>query len=255
MEPIPAIVQQQPIQSLVVEIRGHLCDAANAEVRFNKLRLQAGQKLLQLRKRVEAGEVGDVTWWGWFEGQGLGSRSNAEKLLRMAAADDPEAALEHEQQRVREAVARTAAKKKAALANAVETYILEDDILLPSLEEFDGALAEIERWMRGLVHMTGEGLPSLTAQRARGFGERLEALLIKIERVRAALPNNAEPAAAEPMIMTLCGTPICTLKDFEAQQKEDRRRAKKPCRKCHGTGTITGKTSTQFDCDCRRGDQ
>ncbi len=29
--------------------------------------------------------------------------------------------------------------------------------------------------------------------------------------------------------------------------------AQRPCRKCHGTGTITGKyTGTMFDCDCAR---
>lgn len=102
LRPSLAIVQQQPIQSVVVEIRGHLYDAKTAEARRDKFRLQAGQKLLGLRKRVEDGEAGCVSWWEWFETQDLGSRTNAEKLMRIASADDPEGALAAEQERERD---------------------------------------------------------------------------------------------------------------------------------------------------------
>ena len=46
-------------------------------------RLEAGRVLLELRTRVEAGEVGDlaaVDWWGWFEDNFTRSRSDAEKV-------------------------------------------------------------------------------------------------------------------------------------------------------------------------------
>src|SRR5262249_5681458 len=102
----------------------------------------------------------------------------------------------------------------------VETCVPEDDedIPPPSLEEFDGASIEVERWMHGLVHMTEEGLLSMTAKQVREFDERLEALIINIESVKAAV---FMPAPT------------------------------KSCRKCHGIGTITGKkTGTTVDCDC-----
>ena len=48
---------------MVVQINVAIYDSANAERRCNKLRLKAGQLLLQLRQRIEAGEEGDVSWW------------------------------------------------------------------------------------------------------------------------------------------------------------------------------------------------
>lgn len=53
-------VQEKPIHDLVVEIRGHMLDADTAEVRCNNHRLMAGQLLLRLRQRIQAGEEGDV---------------------------------------------------------------------------------------------------------------------------------------------------------------------------------------------------
>jgi hypothetical protein len=53
-------VKLKPIADVVVQIRGHLYDANNAEARCIKHRLAAGQKLLSLRQRIEAGEEGDV---------------------------------------------------------------------------------------------------------------------------------------------------------------------------------------------------
>jgi hypothetical protein len=59
-----------------------------------RARLCAAQVLLELRGRVEAGEAGEITWWAWFESHSNRSRKDAEKLLVIAGADDPEAAAE-----------------------------------------------------------------------------------------------------------------------------------------------------------------
>ena len=66
-----------PIAEVVVEIRGHFYDAASLEERADSQRLQAAQKLLSLRQRIEAGEEGDVAWWDWFETQtwGVGAKT------------------------------------------------------------------------------------------------------------------------------------------------------------------------------------
>lgn len=86
------------IDALVKEIRTHLYDAKGAESKYQKHRLTAGQKLLELRARVEAGEVGDgVSWWEWFETADIGrGRRDAERLMKMARSDDPDAAHEAE---------------------------------------------------------------------------------------------------------------------------------------------------------------
>ncbi len=60
-------------------------------------RLDAGRKFLALRARVEAGEVGSgAKWWEFYGKHFTRSRKDAEKLMRLAQSDDPEAAIEAE---------------------------------------------------------------------------------------------------------------------------------------------------------------
>ena len=58
--------------------------------------LELGRMLLQARKQVESGEVGDeaaIDWWGYFEDHAPGlSRKHAERWMAIAAKGDPEAA-------------------------------------------------------------------------------------------------------------------------------------------------------------------
>ena len=77
-----------------MEIRRQLLDADRAEVRRNQHRLAARQLLLRLRQRIEAGEDGDIAWWDWFEENIERSRKDGERLMRIASAEDPKAALE-----------------------------------------------------------------------------------------------------------------------------------------------------------------
>jgi len=84
------------IEKLVIEIRGHVHDAGRAETTCGKHQFRAGLKLLELRAAVESSE-GEAGWWSWYETKFTGyikSRSYAEKLMRWAAADDPDAAAE-----------------------------------------------------------------------------------------------------------------------------------------------------------------
>lgn len=107
---------QKPLSALVLEIRGHVHDAGRAETTCAKHQLQAGCRLLALRDRVEAGEAGDISWWEYFDTQFTGyikSRKYAEKLMKWARADDPEAAREADHERVREA--KQARKEREAL--------------------------------------------------------------------------------------------------------------------------------------------
>jgi hypothetical protein len=129
-----AVQHLYSLEELVVQINGHIYDANHAYARGNKLRLKAALKLLELRRRVEAGEAGDVTWWAWFEAQThllLRGRKDAEKLLKIAAAEDPEQAFDEEQERVRLAVAKNR-ERRLVTSNDPEiakAHIFQDDTL------------------------------------------------------------------------------------------------------------------------------
>lgn len=66
-------------------------------------RLQGGKLLLALRNRIEAGEAGEnVNWWRWYTISGFyRTRKDAEKVMRMARADDPQAAVVQERTETR----------------------------------------------------------------------------------------------------------------------------------------------------------
>ena len=58
-------------------------------------RIEMGQTLLELRKRIEGGEVGKVKWWDWYdENLPARSRSHAETVMALAGADNPQEAYE-----------------------------------------------------------------------------------------------------------------------------------------------------------------
>jgi hypothetical protein len=71
-------------EKLAYEIRRHMYDAKNAETRFKKHGLAAGQGLLELRKRIEAY---GADWWKWFEEHIGDSREDAERLMLLAEKD------------------------------------------------------------------------------------------------------------------------------------------------------------------------
>ena len=114
-----AVTHKHSISELVVEINKRIYDSNSAKNRCNKLRLKAGQLLLQLRQRIEAGEEGDIAWWEWFGNLGsngqaailLRGRKDAERLMRIASAEDPEQALEDERAKAREGMRRLRANK------------------------------------------------------------------------------------------------------------------------------------------------
>jgi hypothetical protein len=110
--PTTTLKRIPPIADVVRQIKTHIEDAAAAETTVIKHRLAAGQLLLQLRRRIEAGEEGDVAWWDWFEKQDMGrGRKDCERLMRIASAEDPEAALADDQAKTRDRVRRLRAER------------------------------------------------------------------------------------------------------------------------------------------------
>ena len=65
-------------------------DSARSKV--GALRIRTGQILLELRARVDAGEIGEIaTWWERYA-KFTRSRRDAERLMEIASAEDPQAA-------------------------------------------------------------------------------------------------------------------------------------------------------------------
>ena len=67
----------------VTEINIEFDAADKADRKFDRHRIEAGHKLLMLRKRIEAGEAGkDVEWWAWYRQQHfIKKRRDAEKVM------------------------------------------------------------------------------------------------------------------------------------------------------------------------------
>jgi hypothetical protein len=108
-----AVQHRYTAKELAEQIRGHMYDALTHQAKYNNHRLQAGQKLLQLRERIKSGEEGNgIDWWPWCETNIERSRKDSEKLMKLAAADDPELAFDEERERVRIASAKSREKKK-----------------------------------------------------------------------------------------------------------------------------------------------
>jgi hypothetical protein len=77
-------------------------------------RITLGVLLNDLRARVGAGEAGKgVKWWSWYGGHFENrSRRDAERVMRLASSDDPQAAADEERTKAREGMA--AQRKKIA---------------------------------------------------------------------------------------------------------------------------------------------
>jgi hypothetical protein len=106
------------LEEAVKEIDIKFQAAIDADNKGKRARLAAGQMLLDLRKRIEDGEAGAVDWWNWYDQQKfVRGRKDAEKVMRLAGAKNPEAAAETEKAKAREGMrknrgANVSSKKK-----------------------------------------------------------------------------------------------------------------------------------------------
>lgn len=139
---------RKTLNELVESFRNNLTLAAHYKAMSSYHRLQAALELGELRDRVEAGEVGEgVDWWTWFDANVVGSRSNAEKLLKISRAEDPQAELERQKQRDKEASQRYRDTSDDRGGNGGE----------PQPEDEDGDSEQVI-WRRGLMYRAQEAI-------------------------------------------------------------------------------------------------
>ncbi len=92
------IAQITSLEDTVRAIHAKFAEALSHDKKACNARIMAGQMLLALRKRIEEDEEAGpgVEWWPWYATHFVRSRKDAEKVMRMASAEDPEAAAEEE---------------------------------------------------------------------------------------------------------------------------------------------------------------
>jgi len=89
-----ALVNTQSLDETVKAIQTKLVAADESQGKSTRYRLQAGRMLVALQERIEVHkEAGDnVKWWPWYRSKFGRSRKDAEKIMKQARAENPEAA-------------------------------------------------------------------------------------------------------------------------------------------------------------------
>ena len=95
-------------------------------LRADNQRITAGQLLIEARERVTAGEAGNMGWQTWCLANIDRSYRNVQRLITVAKADDPQAALEKDRATARERMQRSReandSSAKGAAANALDAF-------------------------------------------------------------------------------------------------------------------------------------
>jgi hypothetical protein len=176
-------------------------------------RITLGVLLNDLRARVDAGEAGKgVKWWSWY-GEHFPDRSrrDAERVMKLASSDDPQAAADEERTKAREGMA--AHRKKIATnvsrashgsdlpndAAADESAAQWADEMFLRVEQ-DIKEEDIDLWLglHALYRRMGDQIGELGRQRAAALAPPTEPAK-KRGRLSGSKnkPKEAEPAPEE----------------------------------------------------------
>jgi hypothetical protein len=114
----------------------------DAQQKAHSARVECGVALLALRARIETGEAGQVTWWAWYETKFTRDRRDAEKVMAIAATENPQAAHEAEQAATRQRMqalraSRTGAQSQCAPEPEERRRQPEQELLPPEPSQQD----------------------------------------------------------------------------------------------------------------------
>lgn len=114
------------LSQLAAEIRQNLANADQAD----QFRIIAGRKLIEARRRVEAGEAGEVSWSAWVKQHVQRSLGDIRKIMALARAPDAAEALKKERARARAGMAKARAKNERANVRAPPPADADDGALM-----------------------------------------------------------------------------------------------------------------------------
>ncbi len=104
-------VETETLEALAVKIAQYATEA-------DERTIEAAKLIREARKRVEAGEAGDTTWYSWAPNNIKLSLSRLRELQRIAEAEDPRKELERIRKKTQERVERHRAKGRAWLSES-----------------------------------------------------------------------------------------------------------------------------------------
>src|SRR5947207_2723083 len=97
---------RDPLDVVVRFINEAFESAAKYETKAGDKRISAGLRLVELKQRIKAGEAGaGVKWTDYVAQHVKRSIRDCQKVMRIAAAPDPEAALAEERAKARDGMA------------------------------------------------------------------------------------------------------------------------------------------------------
>ncbi len=94
-------VETETLEALAVKIAQYATEA-------DEKTIEAAKLVGEARKRVEAGEAGEVKWYTWARENIKLSTSRLRELQRIAAAEDPQKELKRGRKKTQERVGATA---------------------------------------------------------------------------------------------------------------------------------------------------
>lgn len=135
------LVAVPSLDDRAASINHHLALAAKAKSRFDDHRLRAGQELIEARNHVPSGE-----WLEWCRKNFSRSRQDIARVMKLAAADDPEGALEQERAVRREGMAASRAKVTHVGSLELPTIEGEFTVLKTVTEAFAALKPSLDTW-------------------------------------------------------------------------------------------------------------
>lgn len=128
-------LRSRTVDEAIKFIHVKFAEAVTAKSKSESARLIAGQELLALRRRIEAGERGyedwQEDWWGFYAEHFKRSRRDANRVMKLAGSDDPFAAAEAEREANKKAVAkhRTGKKSETYVSRTIPASELDEDLV------------------------------------------------------------------------------------------------------------------------------
>src|SRR5579859_75195 len=85
-----------PLDTVAFGINARFEKIERHEAEARDHRIAVGKDLIGARRRVDAGEAGDITWEAWCSSKIKRSLRDIRKVMRIAGSSDPEADLDAE---------------------------------------------------------------------------------------------------------------------------------------------------------------
>ena len=167
------------------KINAYMEKAEQSAEKARQQRVSAGQLLIEARRRVDAGEAGDTTWTEWVRNNISRSLRDCQRVMKIAGAVDPDAALAKEREDARVGMAQSRERSDKRLSCA------ETDHLMVAR----GALAAMPAEQR--IEFLAEQVKALSEAHLRTFMD-LVAVLGAVVVEDAKEPEKAEPPRPKP---------------------------------------------------------